>query len=172
MKKTLLLVFGSIALISLLTQTGSLASTSVNHDSENTPVYTKPVVMGCAPTSDIAKESTTAQRNFEISTFLSDEELGKFKYESRIFEMGPGEIDTVSHRHDCDVFLTVLEGALLMGQEFKKPDTVRTGEIFHERRNVIHSVYGNPSKDQRVKVLVTVIRKDGRAFYTPLYPKN
>lgn len=172
MNKTLPFVLGSIALISLLSQTGSLASISTYHDSENEPVNTKPVAMVCAPAPPTAKESNAANGNFQISTFLSDEEFSKFKYESTIFEMAPGQMDTISHRHDCDVFLTVLEGTLLMGQEFKKPDTVRIGEIFHERRNVIHSVYGNPSKDQRVKVLVTAVRKDGRAFYTPLYPKK
>ena len=146
MKKTLTLVLGSIALISLVAQTGSLASISVNHDSEDVLVNAQPDAMSCASSPQALNGSIAEGKDFKISTFLSDEELGKFKYESRIFEMAPGQMDTVSHRHDCDVFLTVLEGTLLMGQEFKKPDTVRTGEIFHERRNVIHSVYGNPVK--------------------------
>lgn len=172
MKKTLPIVIVTIALISLAAQTGSLASILIDRDSLDASVDAQPVPMSCSPSPQLIDGSTGATKDFYISTFLSDEELSKFKYESTIFEMAPGEIDTISHRHDCDVFLTVLEGSLLMGQEFRQPDTVQTGEIFHERRNVIHSVYGNPSKDKRVKVLVTAIRKDGRSFYTRLYPKK
>lgn len=172
MKKTLPLVIATIVLIFLAAQTGSLASILVNHDNQDASVDAQPVAMSCGSSAQLIDGSNGTTRDFNISTFLSDEELSKFKYESTIFEMAPGQMDTISHRHDCDVFLTVMEGTLLMGQEFKQPDTVKTGEIFHERRNVIHSVYGNPSKDKRVKVLVTVIRKDGRSFYTPLYPKK
>jgi len=172
MKKTAPLVLGSIALITLLAQTGSLASISINNDGDGAYVDAQPASMSCGPLPQAVDGSIATGRDFSISTFLSDEELSKFKYESSIWELKPGQSDTISHRHDCDVFLTVLEGTLLMGQEFKKPDTVRTGDIFHEQRNVIHSISSNPSKDQMMKALVTIIRKDGRAFYTPLYPKK
>ncbi len=107
-----------------------------------------------------------------FSTFLSDPELAKFKFETIIFELGPGQSDTISHRHDCDLFVIVLEGTLQIGQEFKDPFTVRTGEIFHEKRNVIHSVSINPDQHNPMKALVVFIRKDGRSGYTPLYPKK
>lgn len=172
MRKNIFLVLGSIAFITLLAQPGSLASISTNHYGENTPVDPRETAIGCAPSPRAAHGSTASNGDFRISTFLSDDELSKFKYESMIFELGPGQSDTISHRHDCDLFVTVLEGTMLLGQEFKKPDTVRTGEVFHEKRNVIHSVSINPNKDQRMRAFVVFIRKDGRSGYTPLYPKN
>ncbi len=119
-----------------------------------------------------AHASGQATGEYQISTFLSDEELAKFKFETFIFELGPGQSDTISHRHDCDVFVIVLEGTALFGQEFKEPFTINTGEIFHEKRNVIHSVTINPNKDHRMRALIVYIRKDGRQGYTPLYPKK
>lgn len=107
-----------------------------------------------------------------ISKFLSDPELSKFKFETLIFELGPGKSDTISHRHDCDVFVVVLEGTCDFGQKFEKPVTLKTGEIFHEERNVIHSLTSNPDQEHPMKLLVIFIRKDGREGYIPLYPKK
>lgn len=170
MKKFIPLVLGAIACTTLLA--GFIGSTSINNDENNKELNTKPAAMMCAPAPQTANGSKAAKGDFQISTFLSDEELSKFKYESMIFQLGPGQSDTISHRHDCDLFVTVLEGTMLLGQEFKKPDTVRTGEVFHEKRNVIHSVSINPSKDKPMKAFVVFIRKDGRSPYTPLYPKK
>ena len=108
----------------------------------------------------------------QVSTFLSDPELSKFKFETIIFELGPGKSDTISHRHDCDLFVIILEGTALLGQEFKEPVTLNTGDVFHEKRNVIHSVTINPDPNNPMKALVIFIRKDGRSGYTPLYPKK
>lgn len=107
-----------------------------------------------------------------ISKFLSDPELSKFKFETLIFELGPGKADTISHRHDCDVFVVVLEGEVDFGQKFEKPVRLKTGEIFHEERNVIHSITSNPDQEHPLKLLVIFIRKDGREGYIPLYPKK
>ena len=107
-----------------------------------------------------------------ISKFLSDPELSKFKFETLLFELGPGKADTISHRHDCDVFVIVLEGNCDFGQEFKTPVRLKTGEIFHEERNVIHSITSNPDSEHPLKLLVVFIRKDGREGYIPLYPKK
>lgn len=170
MIKSIPLVLGCIVFITLLAQNGSLASISINGDDASVDV--QQAAIGCAPSSYTEHGAADTQGDFRISTFLSDDEFSKFKYESFIFQLGPGQSDTISHRHDCDVFVTVLEGTALIGQEFKKPDTVKTGQIFHEKRNVIHSVSINPSQDRPMKALVVFIRKDGRAGYTPLYPKN
>jgi quercetin dioxygenase-like cupin family protein len=107
-----------------------------------------------------------------ISKFLSDPELSKFKFETLIFELGPGKADTISHRHDCDVFVIVLEGIVDFGQKFEKPIRLNTGEIFQEERNVIHSITSNPDPVNPLKLLVVFIRKDGREGYIPLYPKK
>jgi quercetin dioxygenase-like cupin family protein len=181
MRKIIPLALGCMAFITVLARHVSLAS---NKDSpiESASISKQQSAIGCAPSPHtahtvmsgphVADGSTASKGDFKISTFLSDAELSKFKFESFIFELGPGQSDTISHRHDCDVFVTVLEGTALIGQEFKNPDTVKTGEIFHERRNVIHSVSINPSQDKPMKAFVVFIRKDGRAGYTPLYPKN
>ena len=115
-----------------------------------------------------AKATTSIK---QISKSLSDAELSKFKFETINFELAPGQSDTISHRHDCDAFVIVLEGTLEIAQEFKAPVTVQTGEIFHEERNVIHSLTRNPSSKDHMKLLVIFIRKEGRQGYIPLYPK-
>lgn len=171
MNKIIPLTLGCLALITIFVTAGSVPANAYNDRITNATGSTRQTSMGCAPLPSTPL-ATTAEGNFRISTFLSDDELTKFKYESFIFELAPGQSDTISHRHDCDVFVTVLEGTALIGQEFKKPDTVKTGEIFHEKRNVIHSVSINPSQRQQMKALVVFIRKDGRAGYTPLYPKK
>jgi quercetin dioxygenase-like cupin family protein len=181
MRKIIPLSLGCLVFITILAQHVSLASIN-DIPGKKASTGKQNAAIECAPSPHtghtllsgphIIDGSTASKGDFKISTFLSDAELSKFRYESFIFELGPGQSDTISHRHDCDVFVTVLEGTALIGQEFKRPDTVETGEIFHEKRNVIHSVSVNPSQDKLMKALVVFIRKDGRAGYTPLYPKN
>jgi len=42
--------------------------------------------------------------------------------------------------------------------------------MFHETRNVIHSLLRNPDKSSPAKVLLIFIIKEGRQGYTKLYP--
>lgn len=106
----------------------------------------------------------------QISAFFSDPELSKFKMQTMNFGLAPGEQDTVAHRHDCDLFIVVLEGTVEIGQEFKKPVRLYSGQVFHEKRNVIHSLARNPDPVNPVKILLLFVIKEGRQSYTKLYP--
>jgi hypothetical protein len=61
-----------------------------------------------------ATTDTLVQLQFApvLNTFLSDPDLQKFQMQSSLMTVPPSLIDTVSHRHDADLFGYVIEGAL------------------------------------------------------------
>jgi quercetin dioxygenase-like cupin family protein len=130
-----------------------------------------------------AGNSTYAQHNHSdrsvqlqftpvLNTFLSDPELKKFQLQSSIMTVPPSLVDTVSHRHDADLFGYVIEGSVEVGLDYKQPIIFTAGQMFHEKRNVIHSLLTNPDKNIPAKVLLIFIIKEGRQGYTKVYPEN
>jgi quercetin dioxygenase-like cupin family protein len=107
-----------------------------------------------------------------LSTFLSDPELSKFELQSSLMTVPPSLVDTVSHRHDAELFGYVVEGSVQVGLEHKEPTTFKAGQMFYEKRNVIHSLLKNPDKNITAKVLLIFIIKEGRQGYTRLYPEK
>jgi quercetin dioxygenase-like cupin family protein len=107
-----------------------------------------------------------------LNTFLSDPEVNKFQLQSSLMTVPPSLVDTVSHRHDADLFGYVIEGAVEVGLDHKGPIVFKAGEMFHEKRNVIHSLLRNPNKNTPAKVLLIFIIKEGRQGYTKLYPEK
>lgn len=105
-----------------------------------------------------------------LNTFLSDPDLKKFQLQSSLMTMPPSLVDTVAHRHDADLFGYVIEGTVEVGLDHKEPVTFKAGEMFHEKRNVIHSLLKNPDKNTPAKVLLIFIIKEGRKGYTKVYP--
>ena len=129
--------------------------------------------------------STYAQHNHEatdrsvqlrfapvLNTFLSDPDLKKFQLQSSLMTVPPSLVDTVSHRHDADLFGYVIEGSVKVGLDHKEPIIFKAGQMFHEKRNVIHSLLRNPDKNTPAKVLVIFIIKKGRQGYTRVYPEK
>lgn len=104
-----------------------------------------------------------------LSKWLSDPELKEYKMESSVMTIQPGAIDTVSHRHDCELFGYVLEGEVQIGLENKPFTIYKAGEMFYERRNILHNLAGNNLKDRKSKVLLITIIKKGREGYKPEY---
>lgn len=132
-----------------------------------------------------AGNSTYAQHNHDaadtlvqlqfvpvLNTFLSDPELEKFQMQSSLMTVPPSLIDTVSHRHDADLFGYVMEGTVEVGLDHKEPIIFKAGQMFHEKRNVIHSLLKNPDKTTPAKVLLIFIIKEGRQGYTKMYPEK
>jgi quercetin dioxygenase-like cupin family protein len=107
-----------------------------------------------------------------LNTFLSDPELKAFRLQSTLMTVPPSLVDTVSHRHDAELFGYVVEGTVEVGLEHKEPTTFKAGQMFYEKRNVIHSLLRNPDKNVQAKVLLIYIIKDGRQGYTRLYPEK
>lgn len=104
------------------------------------------------------------------SEWLTDAELKGYKLESSMMTIPAGATDTVSHRHDCDLFGYVLDGEVKIGLDHDAPVTYKTGQMFFEKRNVLHSFAANPLPDRPARVLLLFLIKDGRASYTPEYP--
>lgn len=106
------------------------------------------------------------------SEFLSDPALKDYKLESSVLTIAPGAQDTVSHRHDCDLFGYVIDGEVQIGLDHKSPVVYRTGEMFYEKRNVLHSLAANNLKDRPTRILLLFIIKNGREGYTAEYPEK
>lgn len=107
-----------------------------------------------------------------LSTYLSDPELTKYKMESSLITVAPKYTDTVSHVHDGELFGYVVEGSVEIGLNYKAPVLFKTGQMFYEKRNIIHSFLRNPDEHVTTRILLITIIKEGRSGYTPLYPRQ
>jgi quercetin dioxygenase-like cupin family protein len=107
-----------------------------------------------------------------LSQFLSDPELKNYKMEAVIMTIAPGAADTVSHRHDCELFGYVLEGEVQICIEKNEPNSFLSGQMFYERRNILHTLARNPNKEKATRILLIFILKNGRVRYTPEYPEK
>jgi quercetin dioxygenase-like cupin family protein len=106
-----------------------------------------------------------------LSQQLSDD-LGEYSMNSSVMTIPPGATDTVAHRHDCELFGYVLEGNVNVGLNYDAPKSFKAGEMFYEKRNIIHSYTNNPNSTQPAKVLLIFIIKNGRQGYTRLHPEK
>lgn len=107
--------------------------------------------------------------NHVLSQPLADSALTDYKMESSVMTVAPGAVDTVSHRHDCELFGYVLEGQVQVALVTKEPKTFSAGQMFYERRNILHTVTKNPDPKKAAKVLLIFIIKNGRKGYTAEY---
>ena len=105
-----------------------------------------------------------------LSQVLSDSLLSDYKMEASVMTIAPGGIDTVSHRHDCELFGYVMEGSVEIALVTKNPKTYKMGEMFYERRNILHTLTKNGSSNKPARVLLIFIIKNGRAGYTAAFP--
>lgn len=107
-----------------------------------------------------------------LSQSLADSALTDYKMESSVMTVAPGALDTVSHRHDCELFGYVLEGRVQIALETKELKSFSGGEMFYERRNVLHTITKNPDSKNAAKVLLIFIIKNGRKGYTAEYTQK
>jgi quercetin dioxygenase-like cupin family protein len=121
---------------------------------------------------DEEKKTTPSAMTFDLvlSQALSDAELTDFKVESVMMTIAPGVLDTVSHRHDCELFGYVLEGNVQIALTTKELKEFSTGQMFYEKRNILHTVTRNVSNTTAAKILLFFIIKNGRVGYTAEYP--
>jgi quercetin dioxygenase-like cupin family protein len=75
-------------------------------------------------------------------------------------EYGPGE-SSPPHRHDANVFVYVLEGAVTMQVKGGSPVTLHPGQTYYESPSDIHTVSANASKTERAKILVFILKDKG-----------
>jgi quercetin dioxygenase-like cupin family protein len=101
-----------------------------------------------------------------LSQMLSDSLLTDYKMDVTVMTIIPGGVDTVSHRHDCELFGYVLEGSVEIALVTKTPKTYKAGEMFYEKRNILHTLTKNGSASQPARVLLMFLIKNGRPGYT------
>jgi quercetin dioxygenase-like cupin family protein len=77
---------------------------------------------------------------------------------------------SLPHRHNADVFVYVLEGALIMQVDGEQPVTVHAGETFHEKPSDIHRKSANASATEPAKFLVFIVKDKGKPITTPVSP--
>lgn len=104
-----------------------------------------------------------------LTTALSDSGLVNKEIKFLQMTLAPGVSDTVAHRHPCEVFLYVQEGALEYREGNKKSVIYKKGEILHEIPNSLHTLHKNPSKTEPTKLLLVFIYTKGKPTYVREY---
>jgi len=82
-------------------------------------------------------------------------------------EYAPGGA-SAPHRHDAEVFVYVLEGAVVMQVDGKEPVTVRQGETFRESPRDIHRQSANASQTEPARFVVFMVKDRGEPASRPL----
>ena len=72
-----------------------------------------------------------------------------------------------SHRHNADVFVYVLEGAVVMQVAGGKEVTLTAGQTFYESPADVHSVSRNASATAPAKILVFAVKAQGAPLTMP-----
>jgi quercetin dioxygenase-like cupin family protein len=86
-------------------------------------------------------------------------------------EYAPGQ-SSPPHRHNANVLVYVLEGALVMGVKGKEPVTVSAGQTFYESPADIHEISRNASTTERARFLVVLIHDQGASTMLPATPEK
>ena len=81
-------------------------------------------------------------------------------------EYPPGGTDGI-HRHNANVFVYVLEGAIVMQVKGGKEVTLTPGQTFYEGPDDIHVVSRNASKTQPAKFVVFFVKDKGAPALVP-----
>jgi quercetin dioxygenase-like cupin family protein len=69
---------------------------------------------------------------------------------------------SLPHRHDAQVFVYVLQGAVVMQVAGSSAVTLRKGQTFYEGPNDVHVVSANASKTTPAKILVFIVKDKGK----------
>ncbi|QYN21731.1 cupin domain-containing protein [Amycolatopsis sp. DSM 110486] len=77
-----------------------------------------------------------------------------------IVDFAPGEASQV-HRHNCDLFVYVLEGSVVTQVKGGKLQTVPTGGVFYESPTDVHVVSRNASATEPAKLAVFYVKAKG-----------
>ncbi|MET7998754.1 cupin domain-containing protein [Amycolatopsis sp. NPDC005232] len=77
-----------------------------------------------------------------------------------IVDFAPGEASQV-HRHNCDLFVYVLEGSVVTQVKGGKLQTVPMGGVFYESPTDVHVVSRNASATEPAKLAVFYVKAKG-----------
>jgi quercetin dioxygenase-like cupin family protein len=105
-----------------------------------------------------------------LTTALADSGLVNKEIKFVQLTLGPGVVDTVAHRHPCEVFLYVQEGTLEYREGNKNPVVYQQGQVLHEIPYSLHTLHKNPSKTAPTKLLLVAVYTKGKPTYVREYP--
>jgi quercetin dioxygenase-like cupin family protein len=74
--------------------------------------------------------------------------------------LAPGEV-VPAHRHNADVFVYVLQGAMITQLKGGKPQTIHAGEVYYESPTDVHIGSRNASTEQLATLLVFFVKRIG-----------
>ncbi|MBX5461529.1 MAG: cupin domain-containing protein [Steroidobacteraceae bacterium] len=77
---------------------------------------------------------------------------------------------SLSHRHDANVLVYVLEGSVIMQVQGQAPVTLKAGDTFFETPTDIHLQSANASKTEPAKFIAIVIKDKGAPVTRPVTP--
>jgi len=77
-----------------------------------------------------------------------------------IVDFAPGEASQV-HRHNCDLFVYVLEGSVVTQVKGGSQQTINAGGVFYESPTDVHIVSRNASETQPAKLAVFYVKAKG-----------
>jgi quercetin dioxygenase-like cupin family protein len=126
---------------------------------ESTPMATSPSATDSAHGEDV--RHTKAGSVTRLMTKDLPDVPGK-EGMIEIVEFAPGESSQV-HRHNCDLFVYVLEGTVETQLQGGSLQTVKAGGVFYESPTDIHVVSRNASKTEPAKLAVFYVKKKGTA---------
>jgi len=134
-------------------------------------IFSVASILLLAQHNDHAVKASVSPLSFQpvLAQMLSDSLLTDYKMDVTVMTVTPGGIDTVSHRHDCELFGYVLEGSVEIALVTKTPKTYKAGEMFYEKRNILHTLTKNGSTTKPARVLLMFLIKNGRPGYTAEY---
>ena len=98
---------------------------------------------------------------------MSDPGLAGYEMLTVRLDVVPGGIDPAPHRHDADLFIYVLQGDIEVELDGRKT-IYSAGSMFHEPRNVLHSLLRNTSANKPASLLAVFVIKTGREFFVPV----
>jgi quercetin dioxygenase-like cupin family protein len=79
---------------------------------------------------------------------------------------------SLPHRHNAQVFVYVLDGAVRMQIEGSAPVTLGPGETFYEGPDDIHTVSANASQTKPARILVFIVKDKAAPESTAVAPKG
>jgi len=75
---------------------------------------------------------------------------------------------SLPHRHDAQVFVYVLDGAVRMQIEGGAPVTLGPGDTLYEGPNDVHTVSANASRTKPARILVFIVKDKGAPVSSPV----
>lgn len=104
-----------------------------------------------------------------LTQSFSDPELQGYELFSQVLTVPPAFTDTVSHRHNAELFGYVLKGKVKIKLEGQPTEVFGQGDMFYEPRNILHTLLQNVDKKKMAKILLVYIIKEGRSDYRKEY---